>query len=408
MGFESHGLNRRTFTISAGAGAAALTIGGVSRATAQDATPEAGGPPALPPLPEGATVVADGLWNPRYVAIADDGTVYVTEVGIGGDEVFPPEVAAEEATPEGEPVATPVTEEAPVSTRGYTGQITQVAPDGAVSVIAAGLASYSDGVGPTGIAVLDGQVYFNIGGAAVLAGVEPLDGENGLHHLDPATGEVMQIAEFNTFEIENNPDGTDVNPNLYGLTASPDSQLIVVDAGGNTLFNVDPATGEFALWAVVPNLTELSGVEPGEGQPPRQPVPTDGAYDADGVYFQALLSEGWPEDGASIVTVSDEGAFGAVVNGRSMVTGVAFGPDGQLYFSQLMDIFAADAPPFGTIFRANVADGTVEPVVEGLLMPHGIAFDGDGNLYVTTQVLMTTPEMAMGQLVRIDGVATVG
>ena len=401
MSFRARSMNRRSFTIAAGAGASALAVGGVTLAGAQDATPATDEAPGLPPLPEGASVVLAGLWNPRNVAIADDGTIYVTEVGMG--ESFDPAPVAATPVAEG---ATPAAEAAPASTVGYTGQITQIAPDGTVSVPVTGLASYSDGVGAVGITVLDGQVYFTVGGAAVGGGFEPLEGENGLYHFDPTTGEVAQIAEFNTYEIENNPDGTDVNPNIYGVTATPDGQLIVVDAGGNTLYSADPATGEFSLWAVVPNLTELSGVPAAEGQEPRQAVPTSGAFDADGVYFQGLLSEGWPAEGASIVTVSDEAAFGPVVNGRSMVTGVAFGPDGNLYFSQLMDVFSQDAPPFGTIFRANVADGSVEPVVEGLLMPHGIAFDGDGNLYVTTQALMSAPGAPAGQLVKVDGIAT--
>ena len=43
----------------------------------------------LPPLPEGATVVAEGLFNPRFIAFGDDGTLYITENGVGGDEILP-------------------------------------------------------------------------------------------------------------------------------------------------------------------------------------------------------------------------------------------------------------------------------------------------------------------------------
>jgi len=422
MDITSRSIDRRTFTVATGAGVAALATGSLA-ARAQEATPVEGGPPpGLPPLPEGATVVATGLYNPVYIAFADDGTMYVTERGVGGDEVLtvgPPPgeaTAIAEAESEAEAAATPVMAEAtpaedgpPPSTRGYTGQITQISPDGTQTVVVSELASYSDGVGPHGIAVQDGLVYFSIGGIAVSAGIEPLDGENGLHQLDPASGEVTQIAEFNTYEIENNPDGTDVNPNLYGVSVGDsDGRLTVNDAGSNTIFSVDPATGEFTLRGVVPDLNALTAnFEEGAvtDEPPRQPVPTGGAYNGTS-YFVSLLSEFWPENGPSVLRVDGDGQFAtftSVATGRSFVTGLAVGPDGQLYLSQLFD--NPEGPPVGTIFRVNTGDATVEPVVEGLVMPHGIAFDGDGNLYVTIYTLMSGPGMPAGEVVRIDGIA---
>lgn len=418
MGISSRSIDRRTFSVAAGASVAALASGTVTRATAQEATPVEGGPPALPPLPEGATVVATGLYNPVYIAFADDGTMYVTERGVGGDEILDiaPPGAGEEATPVQEAVATPVVAEAtpaedaaPPSTRGYTGQITQVSPDGTQTVVASELASYSDGAGPHGIAVQDGMVYFSIGGIAVSAGIEPLEGENGLHRLDPATGEVTQIAEFNTYEIENNPDGTDVNPNLYAVSVGDsDGRLTVNDAGSNTIYSVDAASGEFTLRGVVPDLNALTAddeVGAITDDPPRQPVPTGGAYNGT-TYFVALLSEFWPENGPSVLRVDGDGQFATftpVVSGRSFVTGLAVGPDGQLYLSQLFD--DPEGAPVGTIFRVDTGEGTVEPVVEGLVMPHGIAFDGDGNLYATVYALMSGPGMPAGEVVRIDGIA---
>lgn len=394
-------MNRRTFTVATGA--AVLAAGSVSGLSAQEASPvaEAGG---LPPLPEGAVLVAQGLWNPRNLAFADDGTLYVTEVGIGGDEpfVFGPPPAEASPVAEGEAVATPVEEALEGgSTRGYTGQISTIAPDGTVAVVVSGLASYSDGVGATGIAIQDGLVYFTIGGTAVLAQVEPLEGENGLFSFDPASGTVTQIAEFATYEIENNPDGTDVNPNAYGLASGrSDGRLTVSDAGGNTLFSVDPADGAIQIRGVVPNLAELT---PDAGNEPRHPVPTSVVYKGTTLYV-SLLSEFWPADGPSVLKVDGDGDFATFTPaafGRSFVTGLAVGPDGFLYLAQLFD--NPEGPPVGTIFRV-LADGTVEPVVEGLVMPHGIVFDGDGNLYVTVYVLMSGPGMPAGAVVRIDGI----
>ncbi len=406
MTLKSASMDRRAFTMAAGA--AAIAAGTVGKVSAQEASPAAGDAGmGLPPLPEGATVVATGLYNPKYIAFGDDGTMYVTEIGVGGDEVLtlaPGEEAS--ASPVAEPVvdeeATPAADAAPPSTRGYTGQISAIAPDGTQSVAVSGLASYSDGVGPTGIAVQDGIVYFSIGGAAVGVGIEPLIGENGVHSFDPATGEVVQIAEFNTYEAENNPDGTDVNPNLYALSVGDsDGRLTVNDAGGNTVYSVDPATGAFQVRVVFPTLDQIV---PDAGFEPRQVVPTGGAFKGT-TYHTAFLSEFWPADAPSVVTVAGDGAFAtwaSVTTGRSFVTGLAVGPDGFVYLSQLFD--DPEGAPVGTIFRV-LADGTVEPVVEGLVMPHGIAFDGDGNLYVTIYILMSGPGMPAGQVVKFDGIA---
>lgn len=260
-------LTRRTFSIaSAGAVAAMSTAPRVL--ARQDATP-VGEDPGLPPLPEGATVLAEGLWNPRYITIDDAGSAYVTEVGIGGDETLAPPPSGEGEI-DGTPAAGATPEPGPpASTRGCTGRITRINADGTASVLVSGLASYSDGVGVAGISVHDGTGYFAIGGAAVFAGVDPLPEENTVHRFDLESGETELIAELGSYEMGNNPDGTDVNPNLYGITTTEEGQLLVNDAGGNTIYSVDPETGEFALLHIVPDLAELAGIEPEGDQPPR-------------------------------------------------------------------------------------------------------------------------------------------
>ena len=112
-------MNARRLAVTVGVAAGLLAS---SPAIAmQDASPVPG-----PPLPEGCSVVAEGLMNPRFVAVADDGTIYITEAGMGGDEVISAPLG------EGEPGATPVDQASavPADTRGFTGQVTMVAPDG--------------------------------------------------------------------------------------------------------------------------------------------------------------------------------------------------------------------------------------------------------------------------------------
>lgn len=409
-------VSRRDFgkaaiAVTAAAAAPAVVLKAVA---AQDATPvgDEGGMMGLPPLPEGATVVAEGLFNPRFLAFGDDGTLYITENGVGGDEMLagPGGTNEGDATPAGEGAsATPVEEpQGPPSTRGYTGQISAVAPDGTQSVLASGLASYSDGVGPVGIALGAGAVYFTIGGVAVGAGMPPLPEENTVNKLDLATGEVTVISELGPYEEANNPDGSDVNPNLYEMAVTADGALLVTDAGGNTVYSVNSETGEFALLGVVPNFEALTGApmpaEAGSGQP----VPTSITVADDGTIYVGLLSEMWPEGTPTVLSMNAaDGTFEPVGGPLLFNVGLTAGPDGWIYASELFGMVeGSDQPGPGRVVRMNPADGTVETVVEGIMMPHGTAFDAEGNLYVAINTLMSGPGMPAGQVIRIDGVAS--
>ena len=409
---------------------------GAGNAAAQDGTPTGDGPP----LPEGCEVVADGLLNPRQLAIAADGTLFVTEAGVGGDEELAPpaeepvveeevaelvgspaaEAIVEAATPtaDDEDEATPAADEAaeggpegegfPPVTRGDSGQVTMVTPDGTQSVVASGLPSYSLGVGPAGIVLADGQLWVANGGFASIVGVDPLPNENGIVQIDPETGDVTPIADLGAYELENNPDGTDVNPNLYGMDLGADGQLYVADAGGNTVYRVDPATGEFALLGVIPELPLPAEQDAAADATPEadaptslHAVPTGVDVGADGNVYVGLLGAEVP--GAARVQIAQaDGTFVDAATGLTAVVGVALGPDGELYASQISTNFAEEEP--GDVVRV-AEDGDHEVVVEGLAVPNGIAFDQDGNLYVVVNSVAFGPGEPQGQVLRCEGVA---
>lgn len=394
---------------------AGLTV--ATRGFAQEvATPVDGSTPETtggPGLPEGATLIAEGLWNPRFVRRGQDGTLYITEQGLGGDEVISqPETGVTEA--EGSPVpgATPVTEATPEpegspSTRGYTGQLSMIAPDGTQTVLVEGLASYSDGVGAHGVALGVGEVYYAVGGMAVQMGLEPLDGENTIFRYVLETGELSEIAELGTFEVENNPDGADVNPNLYMIDHGPEGNLVVADAGGNTIFNVDIASGAFDLAGVVPEVTELGdNVDMSQVMGSGQAVPTSVVVGQDGTVYIAVLREAWPADVPSILTMDDDGMFSPFETDVPLAWTVAMaqGPDGNLYASQLFGEMTEQGPGPGSVVRIG-PDGTVEPVVEGVMMPHGLTFDPEGNMFLTINTMMSGPNAPAGMVIRMDGVA---
>lgn len=431
MSLMDQKLSRRSLTKTTAAvtAKAAITFPAANAVMAQDAATPVGdeAPPAqtggLPPLPEGATLVAEGLFNPRFLAIGSDGTLYVSEVGVGGDEVIEqPESGTgevdgatpvtESATPvTGDPVpqATPEEPAAPLSTRGYTGQISTVGDDGVPTVIVEGLPSYSDGVGVHGIALGAGEVYYAIGGAGVGLGIDPLPEENTVNRLVLDTGETSLIADLGAYEVENNPDGTDVNPNLYMIEHAPEGQLIVADAGANALYFVDIASGEFELATVLPSYSDLTGEELDPDLGSGQFIPTSISVGPDGTRYVAPLREFWPPDSPSVLILADDETLTPVEQEDPLNWTVAMvaGPDGLLYASQLFT-FSPDSPEPGPgrVVRIT-ADGTVENVVESVMMPHGLVFDDEGNLYVAINTLMSGPGAPAGQVIRVDGVANV-
>ncbi len=374
-------LTRRKALAIAGASAAAFAASPASQAFAQDASPAAEGGEeggGMPPLPEGAVIVAEGLWNPGNLAFGPHGTLYIAETGIAGEP--PTELPATPDTMGPAPLVAP--------------RVSQVAPDGTQSVLTAE-------AGGVGIAVHDGEVFVAAGGSSVGMGMMPYEGENSIHAIDIETGEVRFVAELGAYEAEFNPDGTDINPNLYGLDITPEGVIYVADAGGNAIYTVD-TNGFNTLFAVVPDLTALTGAEADPEFGPRQPVPTSVVIDDGGYINVGLLSEGW--DGPNILAYAPDATYTEGVSGLTMVVSMALGPDGLMYASSLTADFSGEIPAPGNVFRIN-ADGTLEAVVEGLFFPHGIAFDADGNLFVTANSIISAPDAPMGQVLRFDGIA---
>ena len=366
-------------------------------------------------LPENCTVVASDLVFPRFVTVAEDGTLFVSEAGSGGDEelLVPEEflaMFAEEAEPGAEEVGTPemASPVAPevLGSRGGTGQVTMVAPDGTQSVLAGGLSSYTfpEGIGPAGIAVADdGTVWLANGGAGPFTPFfDPLPTENSVLRIDPATGEVTQVADIGANERANNPDPNLVDSNLYGLDIAADGTVIVADAGGNAVYRVDPASGELSVLAVLPGVAPPEGMEIPEGGNPMRggaieldPVPTGIDVAPDGTVYVGLLSSE-VTGAARVLSIAADGTVGEVATGLSNVVDVATAPDGTLYASQISTDFEGEEPAPGNVLRIN-ADGSTEVVLDNLFFPNGIAFDQSGALYVVIGTV--TPE---GQVLRCD------
>jgi outer membrane protein assembly factor BamB len=347
--------------------------------------------------------------------LGEDGTVYVVEAGNAGDDIGMPPATADATAVGGSPVAAEDAE--PLYVRGDSGQVTMIAPDGTQSVVVTGLPSYG-GIGPFGIVDTGDTLWVSIGGGAAggeffasLAGVdatiEPLEFENSVVKIDKASGEVSLVAELGSNEVANNPDGTDINPNLTGLTLGPDGMLYVADGGGNVIYKVNPEDGTFEVALVVPSMQFLLGQEvPTSLEDIRQPVPMQVAFDADGGMYVIILSEEW--EAPSILSVAADGTITGIGEPGQFMFSLTSGPDGTLYVTQGTTDFSGEMPAPGFVARLE-ADGTLTPMVEGLFVPFGNAVDADGNVYVTVNSIGFAPgDPPAGMLVKCEGAAAAG
>ena len=375
--------------------ASALMVGIGPAAVAQDATPVGDAPMFAPPA--GCEVFASGLFNPRYLAIDEQDNVYVTEAGDGGDEAFlMPEIAG---TPAAEPEASPAAEgegmPAPgdvLTMYGPTGQVSMITQDGEQSVVATGLPSHTFGtevVGPAGIAVSEGTIYVAVGGPGpATALVPPVEFRDQVVAIDAASGEITTVADIGEYERTQNPDPNAVDSNLYGMTMGSDGLLYVADAGGNTVYTVDPASGELTALAVIPGVPMEEFQNPARGGAEEiDPVPTGLApAQGGGVILGQLTGGPFPQGAASIYKVGADGSVSQVATGMTMVTGVAIGPGGQIYVAQISEDFLSQPPAAGSIVKIG-AFNQPYPVLGGLPIPNDVKFDSQGNMYV---VIFTT------------------
>ncbi len=332
----------------------------------------------------GVTVVADNLNNPRGVSIAPDGSVYVAEGGTAGPNCFG----------EGD-------EEACV---GFTGSVTRVS-GGVATRVVKGLFSGGGRDGSfagagNGVSVTaNGTIYIIMGGF----GCGPLPPQvparalqqvGRLLKVGPA-GRLSGVYPIKRIECRTNPDKQDVNPNPYGVLALGNGHELVADAGANTLLDVNGRKA--SVLAVLP---------PSKG---RQSVPTSIALGPDGAYYVGGLDEGLGKGGARVFRVAPGSKPTVFRKGFTNITGVAFGPDGSLYVTQMTTAGLEANKPAGSVVKV-APDGTRTELGKGaLFFPQGAAVDATGGVYVSNWSVLPGKAAPAGpfkgkngQLVRIS------
>ncbi|GAB2578076.1 hypothetical protein Aab01nite_10370 [Paractinoplanes abujensis] len=254
--------------------------------------------------------------------------------------------------------------------------------------------------GVAGVAAYGGKIF------AVLGGPNP-DGPPAPPSKYPPASvlvadrngkNVRVLANLLKYELKRNPDGQrqfDKNGKPYDALSNPFSLtatrwgLLVADGGGNDVLRVDPWTGRVSTFFVPPNPRTKECLAPGAQANPGtkgcDSVPTGVAVHGRHVYVSTLGAE---KPGASVIYKLD-GRTGKVLRkygGFTSLTGVAVGPRGTLFASEVLFGAPAGPPPAGfdpsQVGRLTRIDGH-RVTHAAVATPTGIEFAG-GRLYSTS------------------------
>jgi hypothetical protein len=322
---------------------------------------------------QSVTTIATGLDNPRGLAFAGDGSLYVAEAGRGGTgPCFP--------GPEGGPVCF-----------GTSGAITKVSQGQQHRVVTglSSIANQSDGsgaYGPADVAVKSDALVYIIGLAMAPSQRDQLPpaGRNAGWVHAKLYNQTYKLADISAYEGQADPDGAgpETNPNSLAVTSTG---AAVVDAAGNTLVWAQP-NGTVSTLAVFPpqqvEAPPSMGLPPGT-KIPVQAVPTSVVRGPDGAFYVSQLT-GFPfvKGTANVFRVVPGSQPTVVASGLTNLVDLAFDRHGNLYVLEVSHNGLTSGDPTGALIKIK-SDGSHQILMTtGLTAPAGLAIK-DNAAYVS-------------------------
>lgn len=389
-------------------------------------------------------LITSGISNARGLTFGPDGSLYVSEPGIGGNGNCQP---------------SPSTLFQPICA-GNTSSLVRVSPDGKQERLFKGFDSLAEQPsGNQGAGIQDLQ-FDSKGNAYLLVGFAGYPGNRDLEtntlgsqfpippdqlttfppstpdkvlntpnlarlfKADLETEELTPIFDFGEYEITKNPDGQDVVTNPFDLAIAGDTAY-VVDGGGNAAYSIKLDGSEVTATAIPEKVLDssiLPPLPPGQELPPGlvdfippsepgqapqislQSVPTGGTVGPDGaLYVGEYTGFPYPENESRIFRIGEDGQPTVFADGFNHITDLTFDENGNLLVLQFSDQsqLTGDIRFLPGSLIQLAPDGTRTTLVaagEGLESAAGITIGPDGNAYITKRGV--GPEL--GEVVQVD------
>jgi hypothetical protein len=336
-------------------------------------------------LPE-VTVVASGLNNPRGLAFGPDGALYAAEGGTGGT-----------ASTVGQ--CTQVVSPVGPYTGGFTASISKISRQGTKTVLASGLpssqttpalGSFVSGVADVALGPR-GKLFALIAGAGCSHGLQGTANEIVRVHQDGSTTRVADLSAFLTSHPVANPDPSDFEPDgtWYSFVTAGDD-FYAVEPNHQEL---DKITGDGHVSRVIDFSKFFPGTTDWHG-------PTAMTSRGGSLYIGTLTGFPTKVGAAEVFKVNPQtGHFSVFASDLTSILGLAFGADGALYVLEMSVQDGGPAPNTGQIVRINGSRRTL--IASGLNFPTGMAVGPDGNLYVSVNGFGGPANAHAGQVVKI-------